>query len=133
MSALSNTYELSVLDHLFNNVALTSPTTVYLGLFTSDPTDAGSGTEVSTSGTAYARQSISFAAASSGAVTTDADITFPTATAAYGTVTHIGIFDHVSNAASTSMVAHGQLDTSKAIDGGDTFVVTAGNLTVSLD
>jgi hypothetical protein len=48
------------------NTTYTAPATVYVSLWTSDPTDAGSGTEVSTSGTSYARQSVTFGAPSNG-------------------------------------------------------------------
>jgi len=33
-----------ILKHVFTNVAYTSPTTVYVGLFTVAPTDVGGGT-----------------------------------------------------------------------------------------
>ena len=46
MAELSNYLENKLLDHILKNVSYTSPTTVYVGLFTSDPTDAGSGTEI---------------------------------------------------------------------------------------
>ena len=131
MSALSNAYELAVLDHLFRNVALTSPTTVYVGLFTSDPTDAGTGTEVS--GGSYARVAATFAAASGGSITTSADVEFATATANWGTISHIGVFSSLSGSATTDMIVHGALDVSKEILSGDTFVITTGNLTVTLD
>lgn len=131
MSALSNAYENAVLNHLFDNTALTSPTTVYVGLFTSDPTDAGSGTEVS--GGSYARVAASFAAASGGSITTDADVSFTTATANWGTISHIGVFSSLSGSASTDMIVHGALDVSKEILSGDTFVITSGNLTITLD
>ncbi len=54
MAEFSNYLENKVLDHVLRNTSYTSPTTVYVGLYTSDPTDAGSGTEVS--GGSYARQ-----------------------------------------------------------------------------
>lgn len=131
MSALSNAYENAVLNHLFTNTALTSPTTVYVGLFTSNPTDAGTGTEVS--GGSYARVAATFAPASGGSITTNADVSFTTATADWGTISHIGVFASLSGAASTDMIVHGALDVSKEILSGDTFVITSGNLTITLD
>lgn len=50
-----------LLDHVLKNVAYTSPTTVYLALFTTATTDAGGGTEVT--GGSYARQPVTFATA----------------------------------------------------------------------
>jgi len=60
---------------------------------------------------------------------TSADITFPTATASWGTVGWIGIYD-----ASTSgnLLYHTPLDVAKTIDSGDIFKITAGNLSVTL-
>jgi len=45
--SLSNTFETDVLEWLFTNTSVTRPTAWYVGLFTTDPTDAGTGTEVS--------------------------------------------------------------------------------------
>lgn len=140
MSAASNYLEEKVLDHVLRNTALTSPTTVYLALFTADPStgstaenlEAGTLTdEVSTSGTAYARQSVTFAAVSGGSCSTNADVTFPAATANYGTVTHIAIMDGDTEG-SDNVLFYGALDSAKTIESGDTFQITSGNLTVSL-
>lgn len=127
MSAASDYLENELLDHVLSNAAYTSPTTVYVGLFTSDPTDAGTGTEVS--GGSYARESASFATASGGSASTNADITFTTATANWGTITHVGIYD-----ASTAgnLLFHGAVTTSKTIESGDTFQISSGNLTITL-
>ena len=126
--SFSDTFETRVLTWVFTTGAATRPTAWYLALFTTDPTDAGSGTEVSTSGTAYARQSASFTV-SGDTASNSAAIEFPTATASYGTVTHVGIFD-----ASTAgnLIAHAALTTSKAIDTGDVFRVPTGDLDITL-
>ena len=127
MSAISNYLENALVNATLRNTAYTSPATVYVGLFTTDPTDAGSGTEVS--GGSYVRQSATFAAPSDGASSTSADVTFPQATANWGTVTHFGIYD-----ASTAgnLMYHGALTTSKTIETGDVFKISSGNLTVTL-
>lgn len=127
MSAMSNYLENALVNATLRNTAYTSPTTVYVGLFTTDPTDAGSGTEVS--GGSYVRQSATFAAPSNGASSTSADVTFPQATANWGTVTHFGVYD-----ASTAgnLLYHGALTTSKTIETGDVFKISSGNLTVTL-
>jgi len=129
MAEFSNYLENALVNAVLRNTAYTSPTTVYVSLYTTDPTDADSGTEVSTSGTAYARQSVTFGAPSNGVTTNSADVTFPTATTSWGTVTHIGIHD-----ASTAgnLLFHTPLDTSKTIDSGDIFKITTGNLSVTL-
>lgn len=129
MAEMSNYLENALLNATLNNTTYTSPATTYLALFTSDPTDAGTGTEVS--GGSYARQALSFDTASgtSGLVATDADVEFPQATGSWGTVGWIGIYD-----ASTSgnLLYHTALDVSKAIDTGDIFKISTGSLTVAL-
>ena len=129
MAEFSNYLENALINAVLRNTTYTSPATVYVSLYTSDPTDADSGTEVSTSGTGYARTAVTFGAPSNGVSTNSADVTFPTATASWGTVTHIGIHD-----ASTSgnLLFHTPLDTSKTIDSGDIFKITTGNLSVTL-
>lgn len=128
MAEFSNYLENKVLDHVLRNTSYTSPTTVYVGLFTSDPTDAGSGTEVS--GGSYARQSLSVTTASGGITTSSADINFPQATGNWGTVSHIGILDALT---SGNLLMHTPLTTSKTIDTGDILKISSGNLTVTLD
>ena len=127
MSAISNYLENALINGTLRASSYTAPTTVYVALFTSDPTDAGSGTECS--GSAYVRQSASFAAPSNGASTTSADIQFPQAGGSWGTITHFGIFDASS---SGNLLYHGALTVSKTIDTGDVFKIAAGSLTVTL-
>lgn len=128
MAEFSNYLENKILDHVLKNVSYTSPTTVYVGLFTTDPTDAGTGTEVS--GGSYARQVLSVTTASAGIVTSSGDVTFPQATANWGTISHIGILDALT---SGNLLMHTALTTSKVIETGDILKVSSGNLTVTLD
>jgi hypothetical protein len=128
MAELSDYLENKLLDHVLRNVSYTSPTTVYVGLFTADPTDAGTGTEVS--GGSYARQILSVTTATGGIVTSSADVTFPQATASWGTVSHIGLLDALS---SGNLLMHTPLTTSRAIESGDILKISTGNLTASLD
>lgn len=128
MAEFSNYLENKVLDHVLRNTSYTSPTTVYVGLYTTDPTDAGSGTEVS--GGSYARQVLSVTTASGGIVTSSADVTFPQCTVSWGSVGYIGILDAVT---SGNLLMHTALTTAKTIDVGDILKITSGNLTVTLD
>ena len=131
MAAASDYLELKLLDHSLGTTAFTAPTTVYVGLHTGSPGDDDSGAnEVSTSGTGYVRQSASFASASGGSASTDATITFPAATANWGTISHISIYDASS---AGNLLYHGAVTTSKTIESGDTFQISSGNLTISLD
>ena len=126
MAAMSNYLENALINEVLRATGYTAPSTVYVALFTSDPTDAGSGTECS--GTSYARQSATFAAPSNGASSTSADINFPQAGGSWGTLTHFGIFDALTTG---NLLVHGALTTSKTIDTGDVFKIASGSLTVT--
>ena len=128
MAEFSNYLENAVIDAVLRATSYTSPTTVYVGLFTTDPTDAGSGTEVS--GGSYARTAVTFSAPSNGVTSNSADVEFPQATASWGSVTHIGLHDAASGG---NLLFHTVLDTTKTIDSGDIFKIASGNLTVTLD
>lgn len=114
----------------------TAPTNLYVGLFTTAPTDASTSPYTGeVSGGAYARQAI---AASTGwsaigagtgsnqQITNSGAITFPTATAAWGTIGWVGVFDASTNgnllywAAITSG--------SKTVNSGDTVNIAIGAL-----
>jgi hypothetical protein len=127
MAEMSNYLENALINATLRNTSYTSPATVYVGLFTSDPTDDGSGTEVT--GGSYSRKSATFAAPNNGTSTTSADITFNQSSASWGVIGWIGLFD-----ASTSgnLLYHTALDVSKTIDTGDIFKIAAGSLTVTL-
>lgn len=127
MAAMSNYLENALINATLRNTAYSSPAAVYVALFTTDPTDAGTGTEVS--GGSYARQAATFTSPSNGSSTLAADVTFPTATGNWGTVTHFGIYD-----ASTSgnLLYHGALNNSKNIQTGDILRIQVNNLTVTL-
>jgi hypothetical protein len=129
MAEMSNYLENALLNGTLNGTTYTAPTNVYVALFTSDPTDAGTGTEVS--GGSYARTEVTFATASgtSGNVLSDADCTFPQATGTWGTVGWIGIYDA---ATSGNLLYHTALDTSKTIESGDIFKIASGSLSVTL-
>jgi hypothetical protein len=127
MAEMSNYLEDALINATLRNTSYTSPATVYVGLYTSDPTDANTGTEVS--GGSYARTAVTFGAPSNGVSTNSAAVEFPQATGSWGTVGWIGILD-----ASTSgnLLYHTALDTSKTIDSGDIFKISIGNLSVTL-
>jgi hypothetical protein len=127
MAAMSDFLENALINATLRNTTYTSPADVYVGLFTTDPTDDGSGTEVS--GGSYARTIATFAAPSNGASSTDADVQFPQATGNWGTVTHFGIFDALTTG---NLLYHGALTSSKTIETGDVFKIATGNLTVTL-
>lgn len=136
MSAASNYLENKVLDHVLTATSYTAPGTRYLALFNNTSGNAAAnleaGTlsdEVSTSGTAYNRKAVTFAAASGGSSATNATVTFDAATASWGSITHVAVMDASS---SGNVLFWGAVTTAKTIDSGDTFQVTSGNLTISL-
>ena len=127
MAEMANYLENALINATLRNTSYTSPTTVYVGLYTSDPTDANTGTEVS--GGSYARTAVTFGAPSNGAALNNAAVEFPQATASWGTVAYIGILDA---ATSGNLLYHTALDTSKTIDTGDIFKIAIGSLSVTL-
>jgi len=125
--SFSDYLETKVLDHVFAGVAYTAPGTHYVALFTAAPSDSGGGTEVS--GGAYARQTIAFTT-SGNTTSNNAAVEFPTATANYGTVTHVGIFDASS---SGNLMAWAELTSPKTIEAGDVFRIPSGDLDITLN
>jgi hypothetical protein len=127
MAEISNYLEDALINGTLRATTFTAPAAVYVSLHTADPTDAGTGTEVS--GGSYIRQAATFAAPSNGSSATDADVTFPQATGNWGTIGWIGIWDADTTG---NMLYHTALDASKAIDTGDIFKIATGSLTVTL-
>jgi hypothetical protein len=131
MAAMSDYLEDALLSHVLDGVSMTSPTSVYVGIHNTDPTDADSGTEVT--GGSYARVTMTGGWTVSGTTPTEATntaaIIFPTATdATWGTATHFGIYDAATTG---NLLIHGALTASKAIGDGDTFEFAIGNLVVA--
>lgn len=127
MSEMSNYLENALINATLRNTAFTSPTTVYMGLYTSDPTDANTGTEVS--GGSYTRMAVTMGAPSNGVSTNSAAIEFPQASGSWGTVGWIGLLDASS---AGNLLYHTPLDTSKTISSGDIFKIAIGGLSVTL-
>lgn len=129
MSALSDYAEKLVLDWLMTTGSATRPTAWYVALYTAAPSDSGGGTEVS--GAGYSRKSVSFNAASTpgGTTSNSGIVSWTAAGGAYGTVTHVGIFDASTGG---NLIWQGALSTSKTVNDGDTIQFSAGNLTLTL-
>jgi len=129
MSAMSDYLENKFLDHFLGTASTSAPAAVYVGLHTADPTDAGTGAEVS--GFGYARQSMAFGASSGGTASNSDAVEFPAATGGdWGAITHIGIYD-----ASTSgnLLFHSALTTSKTIADGDIFKIAVSGVDITAD
>jgi hypothetical protein len=148
-TAASNYLENKILDHIlkFGNGSVTvgtgagyaPPAVLYLALFNNTSTNTAANLEagtltdetVTSGGTLYARKSVTFASASGGSSATDATVTFDTAGADWGTITHIAIMDGGTRG-SGNVLFWGAVTTSKTIQTGDTFQVSSGNLTIAL-
>ena len=127
MAEMSTYLENALINATLRNTSYTSPAAVYVGLYTSDPTDANTGTEVS--GGSYTRTAVTMGAPSNGVSTNTAAVEFPQASGSWGTVGWIGILDATS---SGNLLYHTALDTSKTISSGDIFKIAIGGLSVTL-
>lgn len=125
--ALSNYAENKLLDHLLGTAAFTMPAQVYLAAYTTDPTDADTGTEVAGGG--YARVAVDFNAAVSGEAEPTAVVEFPEASAGWGTITHVALRDAAEGG---NPLLHGALETSKKIEAGDVLRLKAEDLVSAL-
>lgn len=133
MAHMSDYLEQKLRDHVFRGVAYTAPATLYIALLTAAPSDAGGGTEVS--GGAYARAAVTAnttnwtAASTTNGLTDNAGaITFAQATANWGTVTHVAIYDAAS---AGNLLFWFPLTASQAVNSGQTASFAAGALSVT--
>jgi hypothetical protein len=144
MSCLSNYLQNKLIDQVFRGQAFSFPATLYMALFTVQPTAAGGGTEVS--GTGYARvpfvgsladwagtQGAGTTVASSGtsgATSNNAVINFGSPTAAWGVVVGFAIFDAATGG---NMLMFGALNNSKSVNANDAApAFPAGTLAFSI-
>lgn len=144
-AALTNYLENKLIDAFLRAQAYTMPATVYVGLYTVCPTDvAGTGTEATVG--SYARVAITSslanwagtqAAASTtassgtgGTTSNNATITFPTATADWGTVVCFGVFDAGT---SGNLLFYAALTANRTITNGSTASFAAAALSFQID
>ena len=130
MSAASNYLENALGNAVLRNTAYSSPAAVYLALYTSSPAEDASGAEVTDAGS-YARTAITFGAPSNGAFTQSAQVTFPTATGNWGTVTHWALYDSGTHGAGNLLV-FGAFSGSIAVVTGNTPFVANAAIVVTL-
>lgn len=152
---LSNTAEEKILLSSVGKAASSwPPTGVWCALFTAAPSDTAFGTEVS--GTGYARVQVTSSTTISVFGTYDSTtgsiknngtynasttlssggsgiITFATAQASWGTVTHVALLDSSTGTAASNVIWYGQLTTPKTVNNGDTVSFAASDLVLSLD
>ena len=137
MAGFTNYLEDKVIGHLFGGTAYTAPTTLYVGLQTSTPSDSTGGTEVS--GGAYARQSVSWTIQTGGTAqaSNTLALTFPAATTDWGICTHAGVYDALTggNLLAFETLTKTDFTTAnpKTVNTGDIFKIDSANLKIQLD
>lgn len=128
MGSLTDYAEKKVLNNLVGQDTFAS-VSMWVGLFTTAPSDASGGTEVS--GGNYARKSSgTWTSATAGLVANAAVITFATASAAWGTVSHFALLDDSSTG---NMVAWSTLTASRDVATSDVASFAVGSLTMAID
>lgn len=110
----SNWWKTACLNAALRGQNFTAPPSVFIALYTSNPTDSDTGQEVTGGG--YARQKVTFLESvitDRRAVTRNVDdVPFPAATASQGLVTHIGIRTAVTGG---NLIYHGALKNPRTI------------------
>lgn len=110
--------------YLLHNTAWTPPASIFVSLFTSAPAlDGTGGTEVSNSGTGYARVAIAaggWSGPSGGNLenSNSSDIQYATPTANWGTINAAGLYDSAIGG-SNNLLFIAYLTTPKVVNNGD--------------
>ncbi len=128
MAGKTRYLEHAVLNQVLRGVAGPTPSAVYVGLFTSPPSDLGGGTEVSASG--YARSAATFAAPVNGVCNSTNIVAYSQAPVSWGTVTHWGLFDQASGG---NLLYWSTLNVQRVVDAGTVLSFPAGALVVQED
>jgi len=134
MGSKSDYLENAILDHVLTNTALTSPSSVFIALFTTVPTDSTSGVEVT--GGSYARLEVGaatgrdFTAAAAGATSNNEDWSFVQASANWNTVSGFAVMDSLTDG---EMLYWGDVSPAKLVENGDTAKFLTGDLDITED
>ena len=130
MSEMSDYLEGQILAW-FRGTNMPVAPSLFVALYTDNPTDANTGTEVTTTIRAAGRPAVTFGAPSGNTIANSGIVDFGNAAGAPGgPVTHFAIFDA---AAAGNMLMHSPLDASKTINASDPVNFPVGALTVSMD
>ena len=134
--AMTNYLEEKLLEHTLLNLPWTSPDTVYLGLFTADPGEAAETTN-EVDAAEYTREQIDFSNVNVGTGEDDSsfvlntdDIEFPQAQSEWGKITHVMIFDSVTDG---NGLFYGEVEIAKTITEDDFIRFPANELEISLN
>jgi len=132
MAAKKQIFANKLLDTVLRNVAYSGTATVFVGLHTVTPDWTTGGVEVSTTGTGYVRQPVTFAAAALASTSNSAAVTFPVATSSWGTINGVSITNTATfTAGGGDQLYFGNLGTPKAVSSGDQLNFAIGALVVT--
>jgi hypothetical protein len=126
---MSDYLENKLLEHSLGKTSYAMPT-VYVALYTALPTEAGSVNEFTGGG--YTRQPVTFGSASGGSITNNTSVSFPVASANWGTIQAIGLVDS-QTVGQGNLLWYGSLDVAKTVTTGDQYLMPANSITVTLD
>ena len=148
MANMSDYLENKLIDHIFRATAFTMPSAITIALLTTLAGDSDTGgTIVEVSGGSYARVSVppstanwlstnglaSGASSGTGGATNNvAAITFPVATANWGTIVGVAILDSITLGAG-NVLFYGPLAINKTVNTNDTFQFAANQLSIQID
>ena len=133
MAGYKNITEENVLDYVLNNEKDPGEAVgvFYLGMYLTDPSHNTNGVEVTTTGTAYARQQVTLTR--TGQVLSNTNqLTFPEALADWGTVVAFAIHKTVAGV-TDDQVMYGSLDASKTVVTGEQILIEIGQFTQTID
>jgi hypothetical protein len=135
MTALTNYTENNLINHIFRTGTFAKPLTLYVGLITA-LTDGETGTVTEVTGGSYARVARNpldanwNVSTTTGTTANTATIQFPEATADWGTVTSLGIWDAATGG---NLLIYSALTITRTITNGTTPSFGAGALTFQID
>lgn len=114
----------AILDALCRSVAYSDPAGFFVKLHTGDPGAAGA----SNAAGETTRQSVTFSAASGGAITNSAAVTW-TNVSTTETISHVSFW---SASTAGTFLGSDALNSSRSLTAGDTFEIAIGDLDISL-
>lgn len=131
MAHFSIDMENKIINHFLGKTTQAFADTLYVALCTSSTGLETNATMDEVDTTDYARQVVTFGTTTLGETENAATITFATADADWGAITHIAIMDHLTN--TQNVVMWGPLTATKTVNSGDTFTIPAGDLDIDVD
>jgi len=128
MGSLTNYGEETLLNHVFGRQSYIPKTSIYLALFTADPTDVGLLTNEPSRSNGYSRTEITFSVAASRTIIQTPQVTFPQCSGGgWGTITYWGITDSLTDG---NMLAHGAFN--ESLETSDGFIIKISDTDIQI-